>query len=282
MASKKSTATPAVAPTDAPPTARPTRPTRPVKHRGYPALHDTRPTPVPPTPADWHPHTIDASHRSDLGSHPIAETVAREAKRALESLYSTDSRMSVAETALSRGADREAQAQFLTSAGRAYDEAVGTVDRVVTSLRGYQSALADEMAGPLRNKDAARLGPEVRAMMRSQSLDERAATVRAALDASDTVTLGAILDGPAALSGMSPAEQALHREHAQRRLAPAAHQASRAVAKVVDRIERARASFTARCAARREKFAPTTAAEQTAAQLTELIAAMSSGARGGD
>lgn len=98
--------------------------------------------------------------------------------------------------------------ELRSAALRLGDRAAQTLDGARSKASAVAERIAAETAAPPPPRDPAALGlqGEIRATLARAGKDQRAAILKAALDAGDDLTLRAVLTAPAYLAGLEPPE----------------------------------------------------------------------------
>lgn len=133
-------------------------------------------------------------------------------------------------TALSRALDADSSRspegralELRQSALRVGERGAKALDTARARAAAKIKQIQAETAAPPPPKDApvALLEGEIRARLASMTHDQRAEVVATAFEDGDDLVLGALLRGPAMLTGMTHAAREMHREHWRRERFPA-------------------------------------------------------------
>jgi hypothetical protein len=120
------------------------------------------------------------------------------------------------------------------------NEVTAALDKARDHARAEVAKIEQETSAPPVPRDAAslQLEGETRTWLRTLPDDKRAAAVETALNAGDDLTVGALLRGPAGLSGISPATRELYRGQWRERRFPDQTARMRRIGKAVADVER--------------------------------------------
>lgn len=150
-----------------------------------------------------HPENVRAieGYGADTSSHVAhVETAFSEMYEGLRSVH--DAREAAGRNPTWNDAQRALQTDDF--AQKIYGRITRNIDGVKASLDRNITAMDDQLNAPVASKVAHPVATEIRAHAKLLNTGERMSFVMKAIDAGDHLTVGAVLGGPAYLSGLEP------------------------------------------------------------------------------
>mgnify|MGYP006275346115 CR=1 FL=1 len=131
------------------------------------------------------------------------------------------------------------ETEFAAAADATLQRATQALDRRGESLGRHKAALEERVAAALKPKQAAHVQQEIRAYVRSLPDDQRLDFLGKAASAGDRDTIGAVLEAPTYLSGLSAESSETIRAKAAQALAGTDYAQAQAVQSALDAVNRA-------------------------------------------